>query len=58
MGMDKRQLKEILDGGENLQVEFKSDQKCLSDRDLIAAVNTLQKRHNKLRPAGTPIWEH
>jgi hypothetical protein len=70
MGMDKRQLKEILDGGENLQVEFKGDLKCLSDRDLLAAVvalanteggttnNTLKKLHNKLRPAGTPIWEH
>jgi hypothetical protein len=70
MGMDKRQLKEILAGGENLQVEYKSDLKCPSDRDLIAAVvalantegestnNTLKKLHSKLRPAGTPIWEH
>ena len=41
MDMEKRQLKEILAGGENLQVEFKSDQKCLSDRDLIAAVVAL-----------------
>jgi len=64
MGVDKRQLKEILAGGENLQVEFKSDLKCPSDRDLIAAVvalahteggstnNTLKKVHSKLRKEG------
>lgn len=39
--MDKRQVDELLVGGENLQVEFKSDLKCLSDRDLIAAVVAL-----------------
>ncbi|MEZ4601364.1 MAG: ATP-binding protein [Syntrophotaleaceae bacterium] len=41
MDMDIRQLKELLTSGENLQVEFKSDLKCLSDRDLIAAVVAL-----------------
>lgn len=41
MSLDIYQLKELLAGGENLQVEFKSDQKCLSDRDLIASVVAL-----------------
>lgn len=39
--MDNRQLMKLLAEGENLQVEFKSDLKCLSDRDLIAAVVAL-----------------
>ncbi len=39
--MDDYQLKELLARGETLQVEFKSDLKCLSDRDLIAAVVAL-----------------
>nr|WP_197463660.1 crosslink repair DNA glycosylase YcaQ family protein [Desulfuromonas sp. DDH964] len=39
--MDSRRLKDLIAGGETLQVEFKSDLKCLSDRDLIAAVVAL-----------------
>jgi ATP-dependent DNA helicase RecG len=34
-------LKPILSKGESLSVEFKSDQKCLSDRDLVSAVVSL-----------------
>lgn len=34
-------LEDLLANGENLQVEFKSDQKCLPDRDLVAAVVAL-----------------
>ncbi len=34
-------LKEILQRGETLRVEFKSDRKCLPDRELIAAVVAL-----------------
>ncbi len=41
MSMDDCQLKEILASGETLQVEFKSDLKCLSDRDLISAIVAL-----------------
>lgn len=39
--MDNCHLQTLLTGGETLQVEFKSDLKCLSDRDLIAAVVAL-----------------
>ena len=38
------QLAEIIANGEKLDVEFKSDLKCLSDRDLTAAVVALAKR--------------
>lgn len=41
MNTDERELKDILSRGETLQVEFKSDQKCLSDRELVAAVVAL-----------------
>lgn len=41
MNTDERELKDILSQGETLQVEFKSDQKCLSDRELVAAVVAL-----------------
>ena len=41
MSIDERPLKDLLAGGENLLVEFKSDLKCLSDRDLLAAVVAL-----------------
>jgi hypothetical protein len=40
MGIDRRQIKELL-ASENLQIEFKSDLKCPSDHDLIAAVVAL-----------------
>ncbi len=34
-------LKSLLEKGETLTVEFKSDHKCLSDRDLMATVVAL-----------------
>lgn len=34
-------LEQILSKGESLTVEFKSDQKCLSDRDLVSAIVAL-----------------
>lgn len=37
----ERQLKKLLQQGENLMVEFKSDIKSLSDRELVAAVVAL-----------------
>ena len=37
----ERDLLELIRGGENLTVEFKSDAKSLPDRDLIAAVVAL-----------------
>lgn len=41
MTESERQLAEVLQQGENLMVEFKSDLKCLSDRELVAAVVAL-----------------
>ncbi|MDR3554009.1 MAG: ATP-binding protein [Syntrophobacteraceae bacterium] len=41
MDKGKRELNEILSQGEMLQIEFKSDLKCLSDRELVAAVGAL-----------------
>lgn len=41
MTESERQLEEILQLGENLMVEFKSDLKSLSDRELVAAVVAL-----------------
>lgn len=41
MNDTERDLLELIRGGENLTVEFKSDVKSLSDRDLIAAVVAL-----------------
>lgn len=38
MDANKHELKDILAGGETLMVEFKSDDKGLPDRDLVAAV--------------------
>lgn len=38
MSKDDEKLLQLLYGGENLKVEFKSDLKCLADRDLICAV--------------------
>ena len=38
MTESERQLQEMLQQGENLMVEFKSDLKCLPDRELVAAV--------------------
>jgi len=41
MDTEKQELKEILSRGETLRVEFKSDLKCLPDRELVAAVVAL-----------------
>jgi ATP-dependent DNA helicase RecG len=41
MNVNKHELKELLRQGETLTVEFKSDLKRLSDRDLVAAVVAL-----------------
>ena len=41
MTESERQLQEVLQQGENLMVEFKSDLKCLPDRELVAAVVAL-----------------
>lgn len=38
---DITDIKSLLEEGETLTVEFKSDRKCLSDRDLLAAVVAL-----------------
>lgn len=38
MDANEHELKDILAGGETLMVEFKSDDKGLPDRDLVAAV--------------------
>ena len=37
----RHEILEIIQKGENLTIEFKSDSKCLSDRELIAAVVSL-----------------
>jgi len=37
----ERQLLELIDQGESLTVEFKSDLNCLRDRELVAAVVAL-----------------
>jgi ATP-dependent DNA helicase RecG len=41
MSMENRELNELVARGESLQVEFKSDLKCLPDRELVAAVVAL-----------------
>lgn len=41
MDQDNKTLNELIQLGESLTLEFKSDQKCLPDRDLIAAVVSL-----------------
>jgi ATP-dependent DNA helicase RecG len=41
MSTDKHGLEDILKAGETLTVEFKSDQNCLPDRELVAAIVAL-----------------
>lgn len=41
MSETKRQILELIHQGENLTTEFKSDLKCLLDRELVAAVVAL-----------------
>lgn len=41
MGIQTREIEKILSSGESLTVEFKSDQKGLPDRELVAAVVAL-----------------
>ena len=41
MATDKHRLEELILRGESLSLEFKSDLKCLPDRDLVAAVVSL-----------------
>lgn len=38
---DMADIKRLLEEGETISIEFKSDRKCLSDRDLLAAVVAL-----------------
>ena len=37
----RHEILELIQEGENLTLEFKSDSKCLSDRELIASVVSL-----------------
>jgi len=39
--MNITELKSYIEDGESITVEFKSDQGCLSDKDLIAAIISL-----------------
>ncbi len=39
--MTNDKVKQLIQQGENLDLEFKSDQKCLPDRDLVAAIISL-----------------
>lgn len=41
MNQDNNELRELIQQGESLALEFKSDVKSLPDRDLIAAVVSL-----------------
>lgn len=41
MNPDEKQLSSLVRCGESLELEFKSDLKCLADRDLVAAVVAL-----------------
>ncbi|NLW30642.1 MAG: ATPase [Fibrobacter sp.] len=41
MNAQNKQLRDLIAKGESLSLEFKSDQKCLPDRDLVAAVVSL-----------------
>ena len=41
MDADKRELLDLIQQGESLTLEFKSDLKCLPDRKLVAAVVAL-----------------
>ena len=41
METNEQEIKKIIARGEGLALEFKSDRKCLPDRDLIAALVAL-----------------
>jgi len=41
MSTDERELLDLIQQGESLTLEFKSDRKCLPDRELVAAVVSL-----------------
>lgn len=41
MGMNTQEITSLIQRGENLTLEFKSDKKCLPDRELVAALISL-----------------